>query len=124
VWLATCEPLGAEVSRNREIAETFTAQFDPPPPVVQTHRINNVPHRDAWLAAVYDESAGVGITAHVYGGQLHAYIEVLADGDVAVDVGKVMAATMDRLRQDAKKQSSTGAGSEQPLGEPGSGQVA
>jgi hypothetical protein len=105
------------MSRNREIAEAFAAQFDPPPPVVQTHRINNVPHRDAWLVAVYDASTGVGITAHAYGGQLHAYIEVLADGDAAVEVGKVMAATMDRLKQDAKKQSSAGAGSEQPLGE-------
>jgi hypothetical protein len=107
------------MSRNREIAEAFAAQLDPAPPVVQTRRINNVPHRDAWLAAVYDASTGVGITAHAYGGQLHAYIEVLADGDAALEVGKIMAATMGRLGQDGKNQAAVADSEGRSAGESG-----
>ena len=88
------------MSRNREIAEAFAAQFDPPLAVVQTQRVNNVPHRDAWMCAVWDEAAGYGITAHAFGGQLHAYVEAMGSDDRVVSIGRTMAAAMGRLRQD------------------------
>lgn len=87
------------MSRNREIAEVFAAQFDPPLAVVQTQRINNVPYRDAWVCAVYDEALGYGVTAHVFHERVHAYVEANASTD-PVHLGKVMAAVLGRLKQD------------------------
>lgn len=89
------------MSRNRALAEAFADQFEPRPNVVPVLRINNVPHRDAWMVAVFDERTQRGITAHAYGGQLHAFVEVL--GDDAPAIGKAMAATLGRLRQDERK---------------------
>jgi hypothetical protein len=77
------------MSKNREIAEAFAAQFDPPLHVVQTQRINGVPHRDAYLVAVFDPKTGWGITMHAFAGQLHAFIEV--QGEQAEAAGKLMA---------------------------------
>jgi hypothetical protein len=86
------------MSHNRAIAEAFAAQFDPPLNPVQTARINNMPVRDAWLVAVYDKQTGYGITAHAYAGQLHAFLEGAAESDGAADIGRVLAATMRKLR--------------------------
>jgi hypothetical protein len=80
------------LSRNREIAEAFGAQFDPPLTPVPVQRINNVPHRDAYMVATFDTHTGWGITMHAYAGQLHAFIEV--QGDRAEQVGTLMAKWM------------------------------
>lgn len=79
------------MSINRTIAERFAAEFEPALPVVRTERINGKPVRDAWLVAYYDKDTGRGITAHAYGGKLHAYLEVLAPHDGAEAAGQMMA---------------------------------
>jgi hypothetical protein len=76
---------------NREIAEAFAAQFEPPLTVVHTERINNRPVADAWLVAYFDKARGYGITAHAFGGRLHAYLEAGTDGGEAEHAGRLMA---------------------------------
>ena len=88
------------VKPNFDIAQAFADQFDPPLRPVQTQKINNLPMRDAWLVAKFDPQARAGITAHAYAGQIHAYVEVLAPGEGAERVGRVMAETMRKMRDD------------------------
>jgi hypothetical protein len=88
---------------NREIAEALGRQLGLMP--VQTAKINGIPHRDAWLLAAHHPAKGDGIehglTAHVFAGQVHAYVEVLGAGQDAETLGRQLAGIMSRLRDGA-----------------------
>src|SRR5262245_12998819 len=86
-------------SNNQALAALFGACFEPRREPVKVLKVNGVPHRDAWMVAVHDHVAQVGITAHVYGGQLHAYIEALGRGREGVlKVGQLLAETYEKAR--------------------------
>lgn len=85
---------------NREIAEGLGRQLGLVP--VQTAKINGIPHRDAWLLAKHiparDGGIEHGLTAHVFAGQVHAYVEVLGSGQDAEVIGRQLAGIMSALR--------------------------
>ena len=85
---------------NREIAEAFAAQFNPPLSVVGTKKINGKHVADAWLVAYYNKDTGRGITAHSFAGKLHAYLETLVPGKEAESAGHLMAKALGMSRPD------------------------
>ncbi len=76
---------------NEDIAKAFANQFTPPLRYVRTERINNVPMRDAYQITYWDNQRQIGITAAVFEGQIHAFIETAGRGEVAAEAGRVMA---------------------------------
>lgn len=76
---------------NREIAESFAAQFNPPLPVVKTEHINMRPVQDAWCITFWDAKTRRGVTAHVMHGRLHAYLETEVGEDGAEAAGAMIA---------------------------------
>lgn len=89
------------MSRNREVAAAFGEQLNPPVVPVQVRNINGIPRRDAWLVAMFDASADVGVTAHVYGSQqLHAFVEVLGGSEDAGRVSRMLAGVVKALKDE------------------------
>lgn len=76
---------------NEKIAKTFAEQFTPPLKYVGTQAVNNIPMKDAWQITYWDSAKHIGVTAVVYGGQIHAYLEAAGHGDVAANAGQAMA---------------------------------
>ncbi len=76
---------------NEQIARAFADQFTPPLRIARTERINNIPMQDAWQISYWEARRSIGITAVVYGGQIHAFIETAGRGEVAAEAGRVMA---------------------------------
>ncbi len=79
------------MTENEHIAKTFAEQFDPPLAYIRTERINNVPMQDAWQITYWDGARSIGITAVVFTGQIHAYLEAAGPGSIAADVGHAIA---------------------------------
>lgn len=75
---------------NKEIAELFAAQFDPPLSICHVHNVNSKPVKDAWMAAYWDGARRMGITAHAVDGRLHAFLECEGEG-IAEPAGQMMA---------------------------------
>jgi hypothetical protein len=97
------------MSRNREIAAAFGAQLDPPRDPVQVRNINGIPRRDAWMIAMFDAAADVGITAHVFGSQqLHAFVEVLGGSEDAGRVSRLLASVAKTLKDERDTTIKTG----------------
>jgi hypothetical protein len=95
-----------EHTGNRAIAEAFAAQFDPPLTPVSVAKINNVPHRDAWMVATHIREAHpdksgreFGLTMHAFAGQAHVYLEVLARGKDAGAIGAFAARALASLKE-------------------------
>lgn len=76
---------------NEAIAKAFADQFTPPLRYIRTERVNNVRMQDAYQISYWDNARQIGITAAVYEGQIHAFIETAGRGDVAAEAGRVMA---------------------------------
>jgi hypothetical protein len=87
-----------EPSGNERMIRAFASQFNPPLRYVRTDRINNIKFPDAWVCSYWDDDKAIGITATVYEGQLHAFIEAAGQGEqVAKDAGLVISRAMELL---------------------------
>lgn len=82
------------MTENERIAITFAEQFDPPLKYIRTARVNNVPMHDAWQITYWDSARSIGITAAVFNGQIHAFLEAAGPGSIAADAGQAMARAM------------------------------
>lgn len=80
-----------DLSVNETIAKAFADQFDPPLRYIRTERINNVKMRDAFQVTYWSQDKSIGITAAVFEGQIHAFLEAAGRGDIAAEAGKAMA---------------------------------
>lgn len=89
---------------NKEIAEAFAAQFDPPLRVTRTERVDNIPQPEAYNVAYWDNARQLGITAVVHHGQIHAFIEAAGDGAIAESAGLVMAKALGLFKRENSKE--------------------
>lgn len=91
VWTRTAPLISRNMTANEKIAKTFADQFNPPLRYIKTDRVNGVRHADAWQVTYWDRAKSIGITAVVYGGQIHAYLEAAGMGSIAEHAGIAMA---------------------------------
>lgn len=76
---------------NREIAELFAAQFEPPLMVCATAYIGGVQSDGALMLTSPRPEEGVGLTAFVHNGRLFAFVEMDAEDVRVAKAGEAMA---------------------------------
>jgi len=79
------------MTENEKIAKAFAEQFSPALKYIRTERINNVPMQDAWQISYWDDARATGVTAVVFAGQIHAYLESAGPGSIAADSARAFA---------------------------------
>jgi hypothetical protein len=85
---------------NREICETFAAQFDPPLGVVGTENVDGKPSPGAVMCAYWDGAQGMGVTCIVHKQIVRAYLECVGDRDTAERAGQLLAKALGALKAD------------------------
>lgn len=79
------------MTKNEQLINAFCEQFSPPLKAVRTLRVNGVAYPDAWQANWWDAGRCMGVTAVVYEGSIHAFLEASGRAEVAAQAGRAMA---------------------------------